>query len=101
VAALELSPGIPNRIEVMGPPVALMAKTESRKDRATLGFLPYATGIRIAIAATPPIPGKIPTITPMTTARNIQRKVVGLKTFKIPCTAASNTPNLLTLFLFR
>ena len=74
VTALGVSPGILKRIAMREPPNFEVAWMEIRSTNAGKISISQVRGIMRAMACTAPIPGKMPTTTPMVVPRNINRQ---------------------------
>ena len=84
VDAVIASPGIPKRIEVMSPVVAVTAAIPSRKAKASTASILKINGSIRARVTGPPRPGKIPTTKPIRIPSIIRVNVVPEKTWNRP-----------------
>ena len=84
VAAVVGSPGIPNRIDVMSPVVAVTASIPSRKANASIGVILNTNGSMRASVVGPPSPGRRPTTKPSAMPISISPNVGHAKTWTNP-----------------
>ncbi len=94
VAADVASPGIPKRMEVMSPVVAVTASIPRRKAKASTGDILNTNGSIRASVVGPPNPGRIPTANPMATPISISPNVGQANTWTSPVRLAWNTSTI-------
>jgi len=88
VAAVVGSPGMPNRMDVMSPVVAVTASMPRRKANASIGVILKTNGSMSASVVGPPSPGRRPTTKPRTMPISISPNVGHAKTCTSPVTLA-------------
>ena len=84
VDAVMASPGMPKRMEVMSPVVAVTADMPRRKEKASTASILKMNGSISANVTGPPRPGRMPTAKPITMPSSISVKVVAVKTCARP-----------------
>ncbi len=90
VAAVMPSPGMPNKMDVMSPVVAVTAEMPSRNAKASTACILKISGNIRARVTGPPSPGKMPTTKPMAIPMSIRLNVCQTKTCAKPPTKASS-----------
>jgi len=95
VDAVIASPGIPNRMDVMSPVVAVTADIPRRNANASTACILKINGSISARVTGPPRPGRMPTANPITMPSIISVKVVYVNTCASPAPKASSISGII------